>query len=418
MTGSVHSAQSFPGLVLLGIAVLSSLHLFYRDRPPGEDLLHLMMTVIGRVMIVTAFVEASFLFLSFLAIPFGIVVFCILLYVAFRYWLRRRVSLLAIMAAASRRWMPLAPAARALGHEWRGTFGKRCRRVADAIEAGMPLGEALRLHGPAIPRRELALVEVGVCTGNISGALAEAARSPAAQLTMGRVWAAVWYLGGIALTGIIILTFFSVKIIPAFIKIFDDFDAELPPSTRLLIQSCDWFAGYGWPPLALGVFSVAIFAALWTSGVVTWLPPPLRGLSQRRDAVTVLRALALATEVNRPLEPALTALAEHHPSEPMRACLRQIREQMAQGQSWAEGLLRHGLLRRAELAVLTSAERAGNLTWALRDLAEAIERRFALRLQRWMEILVPAAILAAGAIVMFIVVSLFVPLISLITKLL
>lgn len=418
MTGSVASAQSFPGLVLLGIAVLSSLHLFYRDRPQGEDLLHLAMTVIGRVMIVTAFLEASFLFLSFLAIPFGIVVFCILVYVAFRYWLRRRVTLLAIMAAASRRWMPLAPAAQALGDEWGGTFGSRCRRVAQALESGVPLGDALRSSGPFVPRRALAIVEVGIRTGNVSGALAEAARSPAAQPMLARVWAALWYLGAILIIGTIIMTFVAIKIVPAFVKIFSDFDADLPPATTLLIYLCNWFVEYGWPPLALGLFGVAAFALLWTFGVVTWLPPPLSTLARRRDTVVVLRALAVATEVNRPVDLALSALAEHYPSEMMCRRLRTVLAQIALGQRWAEGLAEQGLLRRIELALIASAERVGNLTWALRDVADTIERRFALRLQRWLEILVPMLVLAAGAVVMFIMVALFLPLVSLITKLL
>ncbi len=419
MTGSVVSAQSFPGLVLLGIAVLSSLHLFYRDRPPGEDLLHLAMTVIGRVMIVTAFVEASFLFLSFFAVPFGVVVFCILLYVSFRYWLRRRVTLLAILASASRRWMPLAPAASALGHEWRGPFGRRCRRVAEALESGLPLGDALRLHRRSfLPPRALAIVEVGTRTGNVSGALAEAARSPAAQPVLTRVWAALWYAGVFVQVGTSILIFMAIKIIPAFIKIFSDFDAELPSSTRLLIYACDWFVTYGWPPLALGVLGLAAFAFLWTVGVVSWLPPPLSTFSRRRDTVMLLRAVALATEVNRPVDLALSALAEHHPAATMRNRLRAVLQRMAEGQPWADGLAEQGLLRPAELAVVASAERAGNLTWALRDVAETIERRFALRLQRWLEILVPMLVLAAGAIVMFIMVALFVPLVSLITKLL
>ncbi|HEX7380347.1 MAG TPA: type II secretion system F family protein [Pirellulales bacterium] len=451
MTGAVISAQSFPGLVLLGIAVLSSLHLFYRDRPPGEDLLHLAMTVIGRVMIVTAFVEASFLFFSFLAIPFGVVVFGILIYVSVRYALRRRVALLGVLAAASRRWQPLAPAAVAFSAEWGWPFRQRCRHLAELLDAGMPLGEALRAAGkqpralvlvlalvlllvfPPVglilaflyyinggrlaSRRALATVEVGLRTGNLSGALTEAARSPVAQPMFARVSGAIWYLGATVLAGLIVVPFVAIKIVPAYVKIFADFDAELPLATHLLIQFCDWFATYGWPPLVLGLFGASVYAVLWLFGAVIWLPPPLNGLSRRRDTITVLRALALASEVNRPLELALAALAEHHPSAALCGRLRLVLAGMAEGKPWAEGLARYGFLRGAELALLTSAERVGNLTWALRDVAEAIERRFVLRLQRFLEIMSPALVLIAGLAVMFVVVSLFLPLIRLITSL-
>lgn len=411
------SGISSPGLVLLGIAVLASLHLFYRDRPEGEDPLHLMMTVIGRVMIATGLWEASFIFLNIMLIPFGIAMLGILAYVIFRYWLRRRLAFLSVLAAAARRWMPLAPAAEAFAEESRGLFGSRCRMVAQALASGMPLGEALRLDGPLIPRRALAIVEVGTRTGNLSGALAEAARQPATQPVMARVWAAIWYLGMVVFVATSVLTFLAIKIIPAFIKIFDDFDRELPSMTINLIYACDWFVSYGWPPLLLGLFGVACFALLWTFDIVAWLPPPLGTLSRRRETAVVLRALAVATEVDRPVELAMSALAEHYPSLPICGRLRRALGQMAAGQPWAESLADQGLLRRGELALVTSAQRVGNLTWALRDVADGIERRFALRLQRWLEVLLPLLVLAVGAVLMYIIVALFIPLISLITKL-
>jgi type II secretory pathway component PulF len=412
------SGISSPGLVLLGIAVLASLHLFYRDRPEGEDPLHLMMTVMGRVMIVTGLWEASFIFLNIMLIPFSIVILGILAYVLFRYWLRRRLAFLSVLAAAARRWMPLAPAAEAFAEESRGIFGGRCRVVAQALAASMPLGEALRLQGPLIPRRALAVVEVGVRTHNLSGALAEAARQPATQPVMARVWAAIWYLAMLVFVGTSVLTFMAIKIVPAFVKIFDDFDSELPAMTINLIYACDWFVSYGWPPLLFGLFGIACFALLWTFDVIAWLPPPLSTLSRRRETAVVLRALAVATEADRPVELAMSALAEHYPSLPICGRLRRALAKMAVGQPWAEALADQGLLRRGELALVSSAQRVGNLTWALRDVADGIERRFALRLQRWLEVLLPILVLSAGAVVMYIIVALFVPLISLITKLL
>lgn len=417
MTGTLISAQSLPGLVLLGIAVLASLNLFYRDRPVGEDPLHLAMTVMGRVIIVTGFVEGCLVFLNVFAIPFWIVLAGVLVYVAFRYWLRRRFALLAVMAAASRRWMPLAPAVEALSFEWRGFFGSRCRQLAAALRSGSPLSQALAWTGPFVPGRAMAIIAVGERTGNVSGALAEAARQPATQPTIMRVWAALWYLGALALFGASILTFMAIKIVPAFIKIFDDFEADLPGMTVVLIQSCDWFVNYGWPPVVLSAFGIVCLTLMWTFDVIAWLPPPLSNISRRRQTVAVLRSLAIATEADRPMELALSALADHYPTPVLRGRANRALAQMALGQSWHESLADQGLLRRSELALLTSAERVGNLTWALREVADGIERRFALRAQRWLEVLVPIAVLAAGAVVMFIVVALFVPLVSLIEKL-
>jgi hypothetical protein len=447
VSGLLVAAQSFPGLVLLGFALLASLNLFYRDRPMGQDPLHLTLTVIGRVMIVTGFLEACLLFLNPLAIPFGVLVVGIVTYVAFRYWLRRRMALLTVMAAAARRSMPLAPAVEAFSHEWGGGFRRRCLRLAESLGAGVPLGEALRqagsgyrlrrlllvlvlipLFGPLpllifffprrlVPRRAAAMIEVGERCGNLSGGLQEAVRQPASQPTLARVLGAAWYLGAFILAATLILMFVMIKIVPAFIKIFDDFEADLPAITLLIIDSCDWFVRFGWLPLLATVLGVGGYLILWLIDVVAWLPWPLNRISRRLQTAAVLRSLAVAADTSRPLEPALAALAEHYPSLSMRGRLAKALAQTAMGVSWTDSLADQKLLRPGEVALLTSAVRVGNLPWALREAADGIERRFALRLQGGLEVVVPALVLAAGTLVMFIIVGLFVPLISLIEKL-
>jgi type II secretory pathway component PulF len=415
MSDTVTSAQSFPGLVLLGISLLASLNLFYRDRSEGEDPLHLTMTVIGRVMILTGFVEACLVFLNIMAIPFFFVFTGVLVYVIFRYLLRRRSALLAVMAAAARRWMPLAPAVEAFSYECRGPLGRRCRHLAVLLNAGLPLPEALRANALA-PPRAVALIEAGGRSGNLSGALAEAVRQPPAQMVLTKVWSAVWYICAMMLVGAVCFTWVMLKLVPAFRKIFSDFATELPALTVMLIDTGDYFAQYGWLPLLLIALAVGSFVVLWSFDAIAWLPPPLSTLSRRKETAVVLRSLAVAAETDRPLEPALAALAEYYPSMAMRVRLATALGQISTGCPWPESLADQGLLRRGELALVASAQRVGNLPWALREVADGIERRLALRLHRWLEIVVPIFILAVGAIVMVIVVGLFVPLVRLIER--
>ena len=87
------------------------------------------------------------------------------------------------------------------------------------------------------------------------------------------------------------------------------------------------------------------------------------------------------------------------------------------GADWCESLFARGLIKQADLAILQAARRTGNLSWALREMADSNRRRLAYRLQALMHLLFPPVILAAGLVVMFFVVSLFIPLISLIQTL-
>lgn len=417
MTDTVISAQSFPGLVLLGISLLASLSLFYRDRPEGEDPLHLTLTVIGRVMVLTGFVEACLVFLNFMAIPFLVVFMCVVAEIVGRYLFRRRMALLAVMAAAARRWMPLAPAVEAFSYECRGPLGHRCRYLAESLNAGADLPSAIRTDALA-PARAVALIEAGSRCGNLSGALAEAVRQPPSQMVMAKVWSAVWYFSAVLLVGSITFIFVMVKLMPAFVKIFSDFETELPALTILLVNFANYFTEYGWQPLLVIVFGVGCFVVLWSVDIIAWLPPPLSTLSRRKETAVVLRSLAVAAETDRPLEPALAALAEFYPSLAIRIRLGAALAQISGGCPWPVSLGDQGLLRRGELALITSAQRVGNLPWALREVADGIERRLALRLHRWLEFLAPVFLLLAGAIVMVVVVGLFIPLVRLIEHML
>ncbi len=88
-----------------------------------------------------------------------------------------------------------------------------------------------------------------------------------------------------------------------------------------------------------------------------------------------------------------------------------------QGVEWTEALFENGLLTPSDVGVLASAQRAGNLAWALRELAETGERRWAYRLQAWSQLLFVLTMLVLGLLVFVLAVAFFLPLITLIERL-
>jgi protein transport protein HofC len=90
---------------------------------------------------------------------------------------------------------------------------------------------------------------------------------------------------------------------------------------------------------------------------------------------------------------------------------------LTQGKDWCVSLYEQGLLRPADAAVLESARRVGNLSWALRETAENGERRLAYRLQTWVQALFPLFVLLIGALVFVVAVGYFSPLVILIERL-
>ena len=75
------------------------------------------------------------------------------------------------------------------------------------------------------------------------------------------------------------------------------------------------------------------------------------------------------------------------------------------------------MIRRPELGLLQAAQRVGNLPWAMTEMADSVRRRLAYRVQAAAQMLFPLVVILLGLMVMFIVVALFLPLITLIQRL-
>ena len=89
---------------------------------------------------------------------------------------------------------------------------------------------------------------------------------------------------------------------------------------------------------------------------------------------------------------------------------------IADGAHWCDALQRARLVTRAQAAVFKSAERAGNLAWALEEMADSSVRRAVLPRQAALNVLFPALILVCGIGVMFVAVGMLLPLFDLISN--
>jgi len=414
------SAESYPGFVLLGIAVLFSLRLFYRahaDDP--QDALHVTLTVAGRTMIAVGFMEAVLLFLSFFGILLAVVGCVVLVVSLLRYRALRRASLLTVMATATRKWMPLTPAVAAFAGEWRGGFGYRVQGLANLLAQGVPLGDALRRVGGLASGRALALIDVGTQTGTLSGALDAAARLYAPREAPNKALAALAYFLFLGLTGTGILIFVMLRIVPELIKIFEDFYAELPGMTLALIDVSEFVVNnpLAWIPLGLLTPLVAGYIVLRYLGAITWDPPLIDRLTRRLEMSALLRMFAVVVEAGRPMEIAIASLAQRWPRYSVRSRLRRVLADMQVGGDWCESMRQHGLLTVTDAALLQSAARVGNLAWAMRETAAGTERKISYHVAAWLQVAFPVVVLFFGGVVLLIVVGLFIPLVALIEKL-
>ncbi len=413
-------------LILLGIAVLAVQRLIDRrcDRL-RFDPVHLVLRIIGWTLVAAGLLVSFASMLIVFFIPWTIVALIVLVEGLRKYRASQQYALLWLLTVSAERMMPLAPAVRAFAREQGGLFGRRALRLAELLDSGMALPDALACCGNMLPCYAMPMIRVGCESGALAPALRQAATvhnqfAPILTALVGKVC----YLLLLPTFGLGILTFVMLKIVPAFEKIFKDFGTQLPWITRMLISVA---SGGDSLPLTIAwiVFVLlcnimpflVLYAVVRYFGLVQWDLPVLSQILRRLDSANVLDGLALVAGQQRPLGEGVASLAREYPKPNIRRRLQLANADIAVGGNWVECLFRRGLIRQADLAILQAAERVGNLPWALREMADSSRRRFFYQLQAVAQLAFPPAVIFFGLLVMFIVVALFMPLVTLISAL-
>ncbi len=338
----------------------------------------------------------------------------------------RQATLLWTLVVAVEKQFPLVPFLEALAEEAGGRWRWKVRGLSDLISAGVSIPDALEAIPGILPNDAVALVRVGAQSGNMAGALREAANLARrrSENTGMRFQGTLLYLCLLFMVLGVITTFVMIWIIPKYRAIFEGFDAKLPALTETVIRASDrwgqhWYLVIFFPLGLLGMWlamSISLEALGWGPG---WRNPlqAANNLWPRLKTPHILRCLSVAVDAARPLADALTTIATRHPDREFRLQMKDLAAAVTRGDDCWSVLHTARMLRPGEVAILESAQRVGNLVWALRGMADGIERRSEYRFQLLMEFVHPALILAVGSIVGTFCVAMFLPLITLVQRL-
>lgn len=406
------------GLVVLGFALFWARHLVYGHRTAAsDDALKLILSIAGTVCMVIGVGGAVTHGLLVLA-PIGLlIVAAVAIMLITRYRTLERRSLLRCLSVAAEKGVPLNEAIRAFANERSDELGLRATRLAEAVEAGMPFPTALITSGTRLPGEALLAVRVGYETGTLSESLTRIARiDEDLDLLVRSVYEKMVYLLWIWAWMITVLIFVMLKIVPVFERLFREFELRIPTATQTLIAICYytsrfWIAGV---PVVLVLVCAAGAGMLHYVNLLPRGMPLIHQLSRRWDAALVMRVLAMAVHNQWPMNKTVWLLSSIFPNPPVRSLLMSAATRIDNGENWCDSLLHTGLLTQPDSTVLRAASRVGNLEWALDEMADSSIRRLVYRLRLALNMVFPITLFLFGIITAYIVISLFLPLISLI----
>lgn len=403
----------------------------YEKKPPGPGrplptrgrfgLRATMVFVAGAAILARLAAATGLGFILFTLVVFALAGIAGAITLAVRGRSARMEPMLWVVASAVERGLPLEAGIEACGALCGGKMRARSRAVVRLMEQGMPMAEAFgRIRG-TFPRSGLIYLRMGWDGPRLGEALRDLTRRRAewrpfhASMAMRLAYLA-WTIVVVQL----VAGFLLYWVAPQLEAIFLDFGMPLPAVSRWL------FFGLGALPIPVGpLYLAVVLLQLLTMPMLTlaFLDPiewglwPVDRLLLKRHGATVLRALSGEVSLGRAMPEALERVASAHPSRLVRRRVRKARARVDRGEPWARSLAVVGLIRHADAAVLDAAGRVGNISWALGDLADGLDRRAGRRLLAWTQTLFPFAVMAVAVPIVLLALGFFLPLVTLIRSL-
>ena len=291
---------------------------------------------------------------------------------------------------------------------------------------GATLSEAMTRHPKAFDRLYCNMVAAGEAGGVLDVILQRLAEFlEKAQKLRRKIVGAMIYPSVVIVIAGAIVTFIMVVVVPKFREIFIDFGTTLPTVTEILIGISNWFA-VGTPPgWVVLIISPVIFFVLfklirssemgrYAFDVAVLKVPVVGQLAEKSSVARFTRTLGTLVAAGVPILEALTITKATSGNEVYARMLGKVHDSIREGDSFANPLRASKTVDPIVVNMVDVGEETGELDKMLMKVADNYDEEVDTLVASLVSLLEPIMVVCLGLIVGFIVVALFLPLVTLI----
>jgi type IV pilus assembly protein PilC len=348
----------------------------------------------------------------------------------------RFAMILAYLEQAVRLNLPLPSMLDAAAMSEGAELRRQLRGLADWLVTGLPMAEALARSVTGAPRQAIASIAAAERLGDLPATLRRLLEQHRADLAKERPDAVFSIAYPVAVMGFMTLVIVGVSIfiVPKFIRIFDDFGAQLPAMTRTVTDFSRWMGGPllgrqgNQDQIVPGVLLVFGLPMLIYFGVIL-----LRRTGRGRHAIDslicatpfvgravldrqvaeVCAIMAQSLDHGVPLPRSVVESSRAAVNSVLRGRLRRWAQRIRGGEP-VQASARWAGMPDLLVGVLSAGEAAADVPGCLRFLSRYYRCRFSRCLLIVQNGFLPVIILVLALIIGWVVVGLFLPLVALI----
>ena len=294
------------------------------------------------------------------------------------------------------------------------------REMQADVEKGESLATSMRRHPKIFPAILVNMVAAGESSGNLEESFRQMELYfDRSKRTKSKVTSAMIYPCVLIVVMIVVLIVMMTKIIPNFLKTFEDMDAELPKLTQGVMAVCEWFESWWWVPLL-------VLAALIVGGVLFhrtnkgkhffgWLArktPVVGNLTVKTACATFCRTMEVLIGSGLTLTDSMDLAASNMGNIYYLEAIRDARGMVAEGTPLRESLVRTGIFPPMVSNLVGVGEETGDLQSMMGKVADYYDEEVDEATKKLLNLMEPAIIIFMAVFVVIIVLAIYLPMIN------
>lgn len=294
------------------------------------------------------------------------------------------------------------------------------REMQADVEKGESLATSMRRHPKIFPAILVNMVSAGEASGNLEESFRQMELYfERSKRTKSKVTSAMIYPCVLIVVMIVVLIVMMTKIIPNFLKTFEDMDAELPKLTQGVMAVCEWFESWWWVPLL-------VLVALIVGGVLFhrtdkgkhffgWLArktPVVGNLTVKTACATFCRTMEVLIGSGLTLTDSMDLAASNMGNIYYLEAIRDARGMVAEGTPLRESLVRTGIFPPMVSNLVGVGEETGDLQSMMGKVADYYDEEVDEATKKLLNLMEPAIIIFMAVFVVIIVLAIYLPMIN------
>jgi type IV pilus assembly protein PilC len=307
-----------------------------------------------------------------------------------------------------------------------GTLKAVLGAVGEEVEGGSTLSEAMAKFPKTFNNLYSNMVAAGEAGGVLDLILNRLADfMEKAQKLKGKIKGAMIYpiaVLGIAFGIVMGIMYF---VIPKFEEVFADFDIELPDVTMSLLHASNWIVkDKGWIWMLCMPFAAIILVRLirmsrmgrYILDVIMIRIPGLGPLISKTAIARFTRTLGTLISAGVPILDAISITSNTSGNEVYKRALDGVRESIRRGETFSEPLRKSKVCDSLVTNMIDVGEETGDLDKMLTKIADNYDDEVDTAVAALISLLEPVLVIVLGGICGFIVIALFMPMVTLVSE--